>query len=186
MGRTWSMPLLCVLAVLGLGACDSTPEPPPGTVSTQSGWARVAYPEGWSVVPESAVPSGWDWAAQPASGADASAQIAVDGDFSRHRDLEISASSLLAGAQIGGLPGFSLLGSEPVDVHGATEAKRFRFIYRPEGAEYEGVWWVAKAEDDRTIAVQLTGRKPLSDSLADQTLAGLGISAKHPDEGSRA
>jgi hypothetical protein len=174
--------LAALMALTALNGGSDSPSVPPGSKEHTVGWAQVAYPRGWTVLTADQRPQGWDWAAQtpdptPAAGASPGPQIAVDGDFSRLRDVQMSAAGLLAGAQVGGLPNFAVVDQGPVDVHGAQEAVRIRFTYRTNGTEYEGVWLVARAKDTRTVAVQVTGRRPLSDQLSDQTLAGLGLTA---------
>jgi hypothetical protein len=169
----------------GCGGSD-TPEAPRGTTAQDVGWARIAYPQGWTVLNAAQRPQGWDWAAQPDATEQAAAQIAVDGDYSRMGDVGLSSAQLLAGAQVGGFPEFEVGDQGPAKIPGAVEATRINFTYVVKGVKFDGVWIVARASDDRTVAVQVTGKRPLSDTLVDQTVAGLGVTDAGQGDGGKA
>ena len=175
-GRASAVPaVICWLAAaLWMTGCDGgssgagSPQP-----QATVGSAVVGYPSGWTVLGPADAPKGWDWAAQPSAGADATAQLAVDGDLSHAPSSDLAVASLLAAAQVGALPHFAVQSRSRADVDGAADGVQVRFTYQAGGHPVDGLWVVARSKDSRVIAVQLTGTAPLSDALVDEVRGGI-------------
>jgi hypothetical protein len=176
--RALAAAVTATAGVLVLAACSALPGSGGGSDDARAtvGQVDVAYPKGWTVLGDSQRPEGWDWAAQDVPGDTAGAQLAVDGDYSA-LDVGFSVANLMAAAQVGTLPEFAVSNQEPVKISGAGTATRVDFTYRADGADFRGVWVVARSAKPgtRTVVVQLTGRAPVDDALVSQVIDGMEV-----------
>ncbi|MCL3859928.1 hypothetical protein [Actinotalea sp. K2] len=149
--------LLTVGVAAGLGACGpSGADVPEGFVQVGSGRLEVAVPQGWVPVEGDSElwPGGW----ADAELDDAQHLLIVSPEFGTG-GADLGRSTFVAGAQIGGVTGYTSDGfSEPVQTD-SLEIARNDFTYTgPDGERYEGIFWAAAdPRSGDTVALQLTG-----------------------------
>ena len=142
-----------------LTACTSgsSPSTPDGWTRHELGHLSVAVPEGWVATAEGDELWTVGWA-DAEDLADASALLIGSPDFGQNGADE-GLSTFVAGAQIGGVPGYmSTATSTPVETD-TLEVVRNDYTYVDgAGTEFQGVFWAAAAPaSGTTVALQLSG-----------------------------
>jgi hypothetical protein len=153
--RTTVAALVALAATPALAGCggDDTPD---GWTRVETGWLALDVPDGW--VETGRVTDQWTTGWQDAEGDDATLQLLASPTLGYYR-ADVGRGVVLAGAQVGGLPGFSVVEqTEPVDTD-SLELNRTEFTYDSDGdGTYSGILWVASdPETEQAVAVQVTG-----------------------------
>lgn len=154
-GRRARVAAAIAVAAFALAACsgDSTPE---GYEQVQTGWMRVAVPAGW--VEGGEITDRWTESYQDAEGDAATMQLLLSPEWGATFALDAT-SSVIATAQIGGLPGFKVVEGPAVDEeHDYLLRDRVDFTYEGEDGTHKGVLWGVADDDDHVVLAQLTGK----------------------------
>jgi hypothetical protein len=143
------------VAALALAGCsgDSTPD---GYEEVRTGWMRLAVPDGW--VAGSGVTDRWTESYQDAEGDEATVQLLLAPEWGETFARDAT-TSVVATAQIGGLPGFKVVDSPETDEEpDYLRRDRIDFTYEGEDGTYEGVLWGLADDDKHVVLAQLTGK----------------------------
>lgn len=151
-------PLAALAAVALAAACSSGSSTPAGWTGVEEQGMRFDVPQDW--VDGGGLNERWTRSWQDVAGDDAQVQLAAAPDVGFY-DAFQAQSVLVATAQIGGLPGYSVVENhDPEDLgRDSRELRRLDFTYEPEdGVTYEGVLWTASLDRQHpAVALQLTG-----------------------------
>ncbi|MBE7699042.1 hypothetical protein H9623_01800 [Oerskovia sp. Sa1BUA8] len=154
-GRRARATTAALVAAVALGGCsgDGIPE---GYEQVQTGWMRVAVPEGW--VEGGQVTDRWTESYQDAEGDAATVQLLLAPEWGE-TDALVATSSVIASAQVGGFPGFRIVdGPETDEEQNHLLRDRVDFTYEGEDGTYEGVLWGLADDEDHVVMAQLTGK----------------------------
>ena len=149
------MTTTALVAVVALAGCsgDSVPE---GYEQVQTGWMQVAVPESW--VEGGEVTDRWTESYQDAEGDAATVQLLLAPEWGE-TDALIATSSVVATAQVGGFPGFTVVdGPETEETPDYRHRNRIDFTYDGKDGTYEGVLWGLADDDKHVVLAQLTGK----------------------------
>lgn len=150
--RATTAALVTVVALAGCSG-DGTPE---GYEQVQTGWMRVAVPESWVAGGETT--DRWTESYQDAEGDAATVQLLLSPEWGT-TDALIATSSVVATAQVGGFPGFTVVDSPATDDEPDYRHRhRVDFTYDGEDGTYEGVLWGLADDDKHVVLAQLTGK----------------------------
>ena len=152
--------IVVALAALSVVAsCASGSGAPDGWSEVQEQGMRFAVPGDW--VDTGGLNERWTRSWQDAEGDDATVQLAAAPAVGLY-DALMAQSVLMASAQVGGLPGYSVVENVAEDELGRSwrELTRLEFTYEPEdGVVHDGVLWTAAVDrQHQAVALQLTGQ----------------------------
>jgi len=151
-----ALPLLVVLAFAAGCSGGATPE---GWVGVAEAGMRFDVPQDW--VDTGELNERWTLSWQDVAGDDARVQLAAAPEVGFY-DAFTAQGVLVSSAQIGGLPGYSVVQNHDEDElgHSWKELTRLDFTYEPEdGVVHEGVLWTASLDrQHHAVALQLTGQ----------------------------
>ncbi|QTE29964.1 ATP-grasp domain-containing protein [Pengzhenrongella sicca] len=155
------------IAVALLAACGSGDEAvaPEGFVLKTVGALSVAVPQDWQDIEGTTEKWQNGWADAELDSAQylliASPEFGSDG-------ADLGRSTFVAGAQIGGVPGYASESfTEPVATDSLEIARNDYTYTSADGAAYEGIFWAAAdPESGVTVALQLTGKDLPADLVA--------------------
>lgn len=161
------------LATLGLSACGAGAGAPEGWTRVEDGWLAVDVPDAWTDTGPSAEWWTRSWQ-DDADEAQATVQMLAAPAFGYWGALE-GQGVAIAGAQVGGLAGFSVEErTTPVDTD-SLEVVRTDFTYEGADQEMVGVLWVAADPGTKkTVAVQLTGTE-LPEDVVEQVQSSIEV-----------
>ncbi|ADG75444.1 hypothetical protein Cfla_2556 [Cellulomonas flavigena DSM 20109] len=159
-----ALPALVALALAAGCSGGSTPE---GWVEVADQGMRFDVPQDWVETGE--LNERWTRAWQDVEGDAAQVQLAAAPDVGFY-DALAAQGVLMSSAQIGGLPGYSVVKNHDEEELGRSwrELTRLDFTYEPEdGVQYEGVLWTASLDRQHpAVALQVTGAELDPDVVA--------------------
>ncbi|MGN8246570.1 hypothetical protein ACTHAM_000234 [Cellulomonas soli] len=147
------------------GAQVSVPDAPDGWVRVEAGRLTVAVPSDW--VELETADAMWSQAWSDAADTSQATVILVAAPELGTDGAAQGLDTFVAGAQMGGTPGYVSTGrSRPVETD-TLEVERNDYTYTAGDATNDGVFWsVADPRDEHTIGLQLTGADLSADVIA--------------------